>query len=101
MALYPPSKTRESKPGLRATTCWLLSMREQSIGVRVRETKPDNRMAMLIVIANSKKKRPTMPPIKRIGMNTATSEMVIDSTVKPISLAPLMAASNGFMPCST
>ena len=56
---------------------------------------------MLIVTANSKKKRPTMPPMNRIGMNTATSEMVIDSTVKPISRAPLMAASNGFMPCST
>ena len=56
---------------------------------------------MLIVMANSKKKRPTMPPMNRIGMNTATSDSVIDSTVKPISLAPLMAASNGFMPCST
>ena len=77
-----------------------MSNREHIIGVSVSETKPDNKMAKLIVIANSKKKRPTIPPMKRIGMNTATSEMVIDSTVKPISLAPLMAASYGFMPCS-
>ena len=76
-------------------------MREHSIGVSVSEMKPDSRMAMLIVMANSKKKRPTMPPMNRIGMKTATSDKVIDSTVKPISLAPLMAASNGFMPCST
>ena len=80
---------------------WALSRREHSIGVRVSETKPESAMAMLIVMANSKKKRPTMPPMNRIGMNTATSDNVMESTVKPISVAPLMAASNGFMPCST
>ena len=36
-----------------------------------------------------------MPPIRRIGMNTATSEMLIERTVKPISLAPRSAASSG------
>ena len=29
-----------------------------------------------------------MPPINRIGMNTATSERLIERTVKPISRAP-------------
>ena len=76
-------------------------MREASIGVSVSEMNPDSRMAMLMVIANSKKNRPTMPPMNRIGMNTATSEKVMESTVKPISLAPRMAASNGRIPCST
>ena len=76
-------------------------MREASIGVRVSETNPDSKIAMEIVIANSKKKRPTMPPMNRIGMNTATSDTVMEMTVKPISLAPRMAASNGRMPCST
>ena len=33
-------------------------------------------------------------------MNTATREMLIDSTVKPISRAPVIAASSGRMPCS-
>ena len=42
-------------------------MREASIGVSVSEMKPESRMAMLIVMANSKKKRPTMPPMNRIG----------------------------------
>ena len=86
--------------GFFSSAWWALSRREQSIGVSVSETKPDSAMAMLIVMANSKKKRPTMPPMNRIGMNTATSDMVMDSTVKPISVAPRMAASNGFMPCS-
>ena len=36
-----------------------------------------------------------MPPIKRMGMNTATSEMLIENTVKPISRAPTSAASSG------
>ncbi len=76
-------------------------MREASIGVSVSEMKPDSRMAMLMVMANSKKKRPTMPPMNRIGMNTATSETVIETMVKPISRAPRIAASNGRMPCST
>ena len=66
----------------------MLEHARASIGVSVSEMKPDSRMAMLIVMANSKKKRPTMPPMNRMGMKTATSEMVIDSTVKPISLAP-------------
>jgi len=44
------------------------------------------------VIANSRNNRPTIPPISRIGMNTAISEMLIDITVKPIFAAPLTAA---------
>ena len=42
--------------------------------------------------ANSRNRRPTMPPISRIGMNTATSDRLIDSTVKPTSRAPWSAA---------
>ena len=41
-----------------------------------------------------------MPPISSTGMNTAISEKVIDTMVKPISRAPLSAASNGRMPPS-
>ena len=46
-------------------------------------------MATESVMANSRNRRPTMPPISRIGMNTAISEMLIDITVKPISAAPV------------
>ena len=41
-----------------------------------------------------------MPPISSSGMNTAISEQLIEMMVKPISPAPLIAASIGFMPSS-
>ena len=44
------------------------------------------------VTANSRKSRPTMPPISRMGMKTAISEMHMERTVKPISREPSMAA---------
>src|SRR5256884_9938658 len=50
--------------------------------------------------ANSRNRRPTMPPIIRMGIKTATSEVLMERTVKPISLAPFMAAAKGFMPFS-
>ena len=52
------------------------------------------------VTANSRNRRPTSPPISRIGRNTAISERLIDRTVKPTSRAPRIAASNGRMPSS-
>ncbi len=48
---------------------------------------------MLIVTANSRNTRPTTPPMNSTGMNTATSDKVIDRIVKAISRAPLKAAS--------
>ncbi len=41
-----------------------------------------------------------MPPIKRIGRNTATREMLIDSTVKATSRVPRIVASSRDMPPS-
>ncbi len=57
-------------------------------------------MVIVTVIANSRSSRPMIPPISRSGMNTATSEMLIDMMVKPISPAPLTAASLGESPSS-
>ena len=51
-------------------------------------------------MANSRKIRPTSPVMNTSGMNTAASEIVIDMIVKLISLALLMAASNGCSPRS-
>ena len=75
-------------------------MRAHSIGVSVSETKPETRIATVIVTANSRNTRPTTPLISSTGMNTATSEKVIERMVKAISLEPFSAASNGFMPAS-
>jgi len=70
------------------------------MGVSVNDTKPDARIAMPITLANSWNTRPTTPPMKKTGMNTATSEMVIDMIVKVISREPFRAASIGSRPAS-
>ena len=81
--------------------CSFFRKREQSIGVSVSETSTETKMVSVTVTANSRKSRPTMPPISSSGMKTATSETEIEMMVKPISSAPLNAASIGDMPSST
>ena len=75
-------------------------MRAHSIGVSVSDTKPETRIATEITAANSRNTRPTTPPMKNTGMNTATSDSVIDTIVKAISREPISAAWNGFSPFS-
>ena len=58
-----------------------LRNRLHSIGVSVTDTTPDTRMAAAMVTANSCISRPTSPPMKSTGMNTATSDSVIDMIV--------------------
>ncbi|MNK97625.1 hypothetical protein D3C87_1179690 [compost metagenome] len=70
------------------------------MGVVVSDTTSETRMATDSVMANSWNSRPTMPPIISSGMNTAISDRLIDSTVKPTSRAPRRAAARGFMPFS-
>ena len=57
-------------------------------------------MVIASTTANSRNSRPMMPPISSSGISTATSEMLIETMVKPISLAPFSAAANGFSPSS-
>ena len=83
------------EPGPRS---W--SRRADMSGVRVSDTMPDARTATTIVIANSRKIRPTSPDMKTSGMKTAASEIVIERIVKLISFALLIAASNAFSPRS-
>ena len=76
----------ESRASLRSCG---RSRRAHIIGVVVSEITSDIRIATDSVTANSRNRRPTIPPISRMGMNTAISEMLMDITVKPISPAPL------------
>ena len=46
-------------------------------------------------------KRPTMPLMKPTGTKIATSEKVVASTARPISLVAATAASIGGMPFSS
>ncbi len=71
------------------------------IGVVVREISSETVIAVDRVMANSRNRRPMMPPISRIGRKTAISDTLIDSTVKPTSWAPFRAASMRPMPSST
>src|SRR3989442_6536225 len=70
------------------------------MGVVVRETARETPMATLRVAENSGKSRPTIPPMRRIGRKTATSDTDIERTVKPTSREPLRAAWNGDSPIS-
>ena len=72
---------------------WGRNNTEAIMGVVVSDTSMDTRMADDSTTANSRNSRPTTPPIIRIGMNTAMREMLIETTVNPISRAPLSAAS--------
>jgi len=49
------------------------------VGVRVSDTTAETTMAMLRVTENSRKRRPTMPPMSSSGMKTASSETVMDT----------------------
>ncbi len=70
------------------------------MGVVVREITREIKMAMDRVTANSRNRRPTMPPINRSGMKTATREALMEMTVKAISWAPKNAARSGVSPFS-
>ncbi len=70
------------------------------MGVKVIDTTPEIKIATVMVTANSRNSRPRMPPMNRIGMNTAASETVIETIVNPISFDPISAASYGGTPFS-
>src|SRR5665811_1064579 len=57
-------------------------------------------MAVQMVTANSRNRRPRMPAMNRIGMKTAASDSVMDTMVKPISREPVSAACMGVSPIS-
>ena len=74
--------------------------RLHSIGVNVTDTTPEMRIATQIVTENSRKRRPSTPPMKRTGMKTAASDNVIDTIVNPISRDPTSDAVSGSLPIS-
>ena len=71
------------------------------MGVRVNETSSDTMIAKDMVKPKDFMKRPTMPPMKATGRNTATSERVVASTARPISRVARMAARRGGIPFSS
>ncbi|MNT46416.1 hypothetical protein D3C72_1830560 [compost metagenome] len=62
--------------------------REASIGVTVSDTSAEAMIASVTTMPNSLKSLPMTPPINRMGMKTATSEMDMDRMVLLTSAAP-------------
>ena len=85
--LKPRSLQAYSLPCL--IPCPAIRTREHIMGVVVSEITIETRIAAERVIANSRNRRPMMPPISSSGMNTAISETLMEKTVKPISLRAL------------
>ena len=83
-----------------AASSWRRRKRPHNEGVRVSETIADTAMAAHSTTVNSRKNRPIMPLANSSGMNTAISEAVIDTIVKPISRAPASAACKRDSPAS-
>ncbi len=59
-----------------------------NIGVSVNEMTPEIRIATAMVIENSRSRRPMIPSRNSTGINTATSDVVIEMIVNPTSRAP-------------
>ena len=74
---------------------------EHSIGVSVSDTSSDTSTEKVIASPYWKKKRPTTPLMKAIGMKTAQIEKVAASTASPTSLVPSAAARIGDNPLSS
>ena len=91
---------RASHDGGRACAGGALSKAAHIMGVVDSDTTMDTRMADDSTTANSRNSLPTMPPMSKMGMNTAMSDRLMDTTVKPISRAPSSDACNAVLPRS-
>src|ERR1039457_7578616 len=98
MRVYQLSRCLKTNESLEE--CWAravgsgrLMKREQSIGGRGKETSRETAMAKAEVKPKELMKRPTMPPMKPTGRNTANRLKVVAITARPISLVPRMAAT--------
>ena len=78
-----------------------LSRREHIIGVSEKLTIIDTRIATVAVSPNSNSIRPATLEMNETGRKTITSEKVMASTARPISLVPMMAACMGDTPRSS
>ena len=85
-----------NQPGLGLWRSSLLLIMGESVSA----TKPETTTAPARASANSANRRPVRPGVKASGAYTAASVSVMATTAKPISRAPLMAASKGFIPSS-
>ena len=79
----------------------ILIQRAASIGVSVKLTSSDTRIANDIVNPKLVMNRPTMPPMNPTGTKIAISDRVVASTARPISRVASTAACIGGRPFSS
>ena len=94
VSVLEPSEEVVARPRSHRRDCGLRN-RAHSIGVVVKERRSETRTATERVTANSRNRRPSIPPMKRTGTNTAISEMT-DRHHGESHLA--RAADGGFKP---
>jgi len=70
----------------RSPSGWSRSRRDDSIGVSVKLTSREIRIAAPMVRPKLRRNRPGMDCMKATGRNTASSDSVVASTGRPISL---------------
>ena len=87
----PCSQRAPKLPGL-GSLGWA-SHSAHRLGTMVREITAEMTMVTASVTANSRNSRPTTSPMNSSGISTASSDTVSEMMVKPISPAPLNAAS--------
>ena len=104
MRLYPPASALKPFSSALYSAPWRWGTRRilaQSIGVSVSATNPETTTDPATAMPNSLNSLPVDPFRNARGVNTATSEMVVAITAKPISRVPLVAASSGLSPSSS
>ena len=96
-------RSYQLRRGLGVPSAWIAGSCQtlDSIGSSVKLTNMLISTAATMVMPNSWKNLPTMPPMKPIGRNTATIDSVVASTARPISCVPSSAASCAFLPICT
>src|SRR5690606_32251247 len=74
------------------------SQRAQSIGVKVKDTSNEIKIATVRVMENSRNKRTIKPPRNKIETNTTTNDSFLDSKVKRTLREASIATCNSSLP---
>ena len=95
-------RRRRARSSRRTCRVWFSpcarKKRDAIIGVRVSDTTIETKIVMVSVTANSRNRRPIMPPISSSGISTATSEMLIDTIGEADFPGALRVAAAVFRP---
>src|SRR5690554_1324803 len=101
--LYPlvnPLKKRSDLRNILLLFSVFFNIREDIIGVKVKDTKDEIITEPATTTPNSLNNRPVKPSRKITGINTAVNVIVVARIANIISFEPSIAALRGFIPFS-